>query len=330
MDHHAMKTALPLASAAVLVALVAAPAAAQSQKPWHNALIEPKNDAGFYLMAEKRGFFEREGIKVDTIGVKDDTIGIKALLSGDVDSYHGTAGALAAVARGADVKFIGCPWHGVPYVIMARKTITRIEDLKGKSIAASSPGTPPDLVAKAALASVKIPQSDVKFAAVGADRERYNAVLGGVVDAAVVVNEYIPLASSKDLNVIAEGRKVLPNAIRFCVLTSGKTLAIRREDAIRFMTAEIKSFRYAIAHRDETIKVTREVTGAKDDDPRPAFVFDDAVKTGVVQPDFPIPVEKLIWMQNEFVALGQIPKAGGIDKAIVEDIRTEALKRAGN
>ena len=324
-----MKLALPAATAALLLAL-AAPAAAQTLKPWRNALIQPKNDAGFYLMAEKRGFFEKEGLKVDTLGVKDDTIGIKALLSGEVDTYHGTAGALAAVARGADVKFIGCPWHGIPYVILGRKEITKIEDLKGKSIAASAPGTPPDLVAKAALAMAKIPQSEVKFAAVGADHERYNAVLSGVVDAAVVVNEYIPLPSSKNLNVVAEGRNVLPNAIRFCVLTTGKLLATRREDAIRFMTAEIKSFRYAVSHREDTLEVTREVSGVKEDDPRPAFVFDDAVKSGVVKPDFPIPVDKLVWMQQQFVALGQIPKAGGVEQAVVEDIRAEALKRIGN
>jgi len=48
-------------------------------------LIEPKADAGFYLMAARRGFFEREGLKVETLTVKDDTIGIKALLSGEVD-----------------------------------------------------------------------------------------------------------------------------------------------------------------------------------------------------------------------------------------------------
>jgi NitT/TauT family transport system substrate-binding protein len=327
MDHHAMKFAALLAATA-LIALAAGPATAQGLTPWRNALIEPKADAGFYLMAEKRGFFEKEGLKVETIGVKDDSIGIKALISGDVDTYHGTAGALAAVARGADVKFIGCPWHSIPYVILS-KNLTKIEELKGKSIAASAPGTPPDLVAKAALAEAKVPQSDVKFAPVGADRDRYNALLGGVVDAAVVVNEYIPLPSSKGLHVIAEGRNVLPNAIRFCVLATGKTLATRREDAIRFMAAEIKSFRYAVAHRDDTIKVTREVTGAKDDDPRPAFVFDESVKTGAVQPDFQIPVDKLVWMQQQFVALGQIPKAGGVEQAVLQDIRTEALKRIG-
>ena len=278
-------------------------------------------------MASKRGFFEKEGLKVDTLKVKDDTIGFKALLSGEVDSYLGTAGALAAVARGADVKFVGCPWHGIPYVVLGRPGITKITDLRGKSIAASAPGTPPDMVAKAALAMFKMPQADVKFAAVGADRERFNALLAGVVDAAVVSNEYLPLPLAKALNVLLEGREALPKSIRFCVLMTGKTVSERREDAIRFMTAEIKSFRYAVAHRDETIKVTQDVTDAKPDDPRPAFVFDDALSTDVVKPDFPIPVENLVWMQQQLVELGQIPKAGGVEQAVDNSIRAEALER---
>ena len=57
----------------------------------------------------------------------------------------------AAFARGADVKLLGCNWHAAPYVMLARPGIERIEDLRGKSVAASSPGTPPDMVARAAL-----------------------------------------------------------------------------------------------------------------------------------------------------------------------------------
>lgn len=322
------RPAASLASAALLVTL-GSPCDAQQLAPWRNALIQPKADAGFYLMASKGGFFEKEGLKVETLEVKDDTIGFKALMSGDVDSYLGTAGALAAVARGADVKFVGCPWHGIPYVVLGRSGISRIEDLKGKSIAASAPGTPIDIVARAALAMFKVPASQVTFAAVGADRERYNALLAGVVDVAVVSNEYLPLPSSKKLNVLLEGKEALPKAIRFCVLMTGKTVTQRREQAIRFMMAEIKSFRYAVSHRDETLKVTMDVTEAKPDDPRPAFVFDDAVTSGIVQPDFPIPVDKLIWMQQQLFELGQISKVGGVEKAIDTDIRAEALKRIG-
>ena len=315
--------------AGALVAL-ALPAQAQQLAPWRNALIQPKADAGFYLMASKRGFFEKEGLRVDTLDVKDDTIGFKALLSGDVDSYFGTAGALAAVARGADVKFVGCPWHGIPYVVLGRAGITTMTELKGKSVAASAPGTPIDMVARAALAKTGVPAADVKFAAVGADRDRYNALLGGVVDAAVVSDEYLPLPSSKNLHVLMKGQEALPNSIRFCVLMTGKTLRDRREDAIRFMMAEIKAFHYAVSHRDDYIKVTDEVTDAKPDDPRPAFTFDEAVRTNTVKPDFDIPVDKLVWMQQQLFDLGQITKVGGVEQAIDGSIRQEALKRFGN
>jgi hypothetical protein len=63
---------------------------------------------------------------------------------------------------------------------------------------------------------------------------------------------------------------------------TGKTLAERREDAIRFMRAQIKAFRYAVTRRDETIKLALEATSAKPDDPRPAFIYDEGLKPSVV------------------------------------------------
>jgi NitT/TauT family transport system substrate-binding protein len=318
-----------IAIAACLVATFSLPAAAQEPKAWRHSIIAPKADAGFFYMAAKRGFFEREGLKVETLEVKDDAIGIKALLSGEVDSHEGTAGAIAAAARGADVKILGCPWHGVPYVLLARPGITSMEQLRGKAIASSSPGTPPEMMARASLALFKIDPSEVKLAAVGGDRDRYAALLGGVVDAAVVSNEYTPLPQTKNLKVLVEGRQALPKSVRFCVQMTGKTITTRREDAIRFMTAEIKAWRYAVAHRDETIKVTMEATDAKPGDPRPAYIFDDAVDNGIVKPDFPIPVENLAWMQDQMVQLGQLPKAGDMNKVISAEIGAEALKRVG-
>ena len=144
-------------------------------------MILPKADAGFFLMAAKRGFAEREGLKVEVLEVKDDPIGMKALLSGEVDGYGGRCchGAIAAFARGADVKLLGCNWHAAPYVMLAQPSIIdRIENMRGKSVAASSPGTPPDMVARAALVQAKVPPAEVKIAAVGGDRDRFTALLG--------------------------------------------------------------------------------------------------------------------------------------------------------
>jgi NitT/TauT family transport system substrate-binding protein len=320
-------------AAALTVALAASSAQAQNPKTpdlriWRQAMIAPKADSGFFLMAARRGFAEQEGLKIEVIDVKDDQVGMRALISGEVDSYDSAAGGIIAAARGADVKFVGCSWLAIPYVVLARSGITKMEGLRGKTIAASSSGTPPDIVVRASLAAFKVPDQDIKFAAIGSDRDRYNAVLGGIVDAAVVSNEYTPLRTSKSLNLLVEARQVLPQWVRFCTLMNGNARTLRREAAVRFLSAEIKAFRYAVSHRPETIKLTQEVTDAAPNDPRPAYVFDEGVKPGVVAPDFPIPIESLDWMRDKLVELGQIPKTD-IAAMIDADVRAQALERIG-
>jgi len=321
---------LPLLAAGAALAAAAGPAAAQTLKPWKHGIIAPKADAGFLLMAARRGFAEREGLKLELLEVKDDQIGLKALLAGELDSYEGGAqGAIAANVRGADVKIVGCHWVVVPHGIMVKTGIDKMEDLKGKAVAVSAPGSFPDMLARVALTKFKLSPSDVRLAAVGGDRDRYTALVGGVVDAAVVSNEYLPLESSKGLKMLLEGKDALPNFLRICMFSSAKVLAERREDAIRFLTAQSKALRYALGHRDETVALTVEATAAKANDPRPAFVFDDAVKVGAIAPDLPLPMDKLSWMQDQMVELGQIPKAGDLAKMVNNDIRAQAVERAG-
>jgi NitT/TauT family transport system substrate-binding protein len=180
------------------------------------------------------------------------------------------------------------------------------------------------MLARVALTRPRSPL-DVSFG-VGGDRDatvRWSAR----VDAAVVTNEYLPLPSSKAGDA-AEGKDALPNFVRICMFSTGKRLAERREDGIRYLTAQSKALRYALAHRDETIKLTAEATDAKPDDPRPAFVFDDAVKVGAVAPDLPLPMDKFSWMQEQMVELGQVPKPGDLSKMVDPDIRVQALQRA--
>ena len=64
-----------LVTAGVLLAAAAGAALAQAPKPWKHGIIAPKADAGFLLMAAKRGFAEKEGLKLELLEVKDDQIG---------------------------------------------------------------------------------------------------------------------------------------------------------------------------------------------------------------------------------------------------------------
>src|SRR5580658_4695981 len=138
---------LALFCAYALIALGADPASAQS-KPWRHALIQPKSDAGILLMPAQGGFFKKAGLDVEVTNVKDDEIMLKALIAGDLDSFEGGPGAaLIADAHGADVKIIGCSWLMVPHGFFVHDDITPLDQLKGQTVAISSPGPLPDLIA---------------------------------------------------------------------------------------------------------------------------------------------------------------------------------------
>ena len=312
-----------LCVAVLALALGATPAAAQ--KVWRHAIIEAKSDAGFAMMVT-RGFAEKQGLKLEIQQIKADQIGLKALLAGELDSYEGgPGGAIVAAARGADLKILGCHWPGLVHGLFAREGVARVEDLRGKNIAISAPGALPDLLVRAMLDKHGIAATDVKFANMGSDTDRYKALTVGVVDAAIVSTEYLPIAP-KTVKLLATGREVLPNFMRVCMISSGKALADKPDEAARFLAAEIAALRYAVAHRDEEVRLTFEVAKAKPDDPRPAFIFDEATRHKDIDPEISLPTEKLAWMQEMLIRNGSMPKPVDLAKVIAPDVRAKALE----
>src|SRR5712691_532074 len=221
-----------------IAALVSGPALAQT-KVWRHGIIEPKSDAGILYAASKRDFAEKLGLKLEFVPLKTDTLGLKAALAGELDSFEGgPGGTIVAVARGADVKIIGCSWIVVPHGVFACKEIGSLADLKGKSVAVSAPGSFPELVAKAAFEKAGIPVGEVKFASMGSDTDRYKALAAGVVQGAIVSNEYLPVAARDGVKELVAGSDAVPNFVRVCISAPGKTLAARRDDAAKFLAAE--------------------------------------------------------------------------------------------
>jgi NitT/TauT family transport system substrate-binding protein len=323
---HCMMAMARVSIVTALTACMAAAASAQSPKIWRHGIIEAKSDAGILFMASKRDYAGRLGLKLEFVQLKNDTIALKALLAGELDSYEGGAGgAMTAAARGADVRIIGCNWLGAPHGVYVRSNIASMADLRGKSIAVSTPGSFPEIFAKAAFEKAGIPVAQVRFAAMGSDTDRYKALVAGVVDGAIITNEYVPISGNIGLRDLMPASEVMPDFMRICVQMTGKTLTDRRPEAVRFIAAEIEGLRYAMGHRDDAIRLTHEIAGAKPDDPRPAFVYDEAVRTKVVATDLPIPMEKLDFMQKQLVSSGSLARPGNLEKMVDGGARQEAL-----
>jgi ABC-type nitrate/sulfonate/bicarbonate transport system substrate-binding protein len=313
--------------AAALVAALSGAALSEELKPWRHGVIEPKGDAGFMLMVGQRDFASRHGLKIEIVALKNGATAHKALLSGELDSIESSPGAtILAGARGADIKILGCDWPGVPHGLMVTSAIRKVEDLKGKTIAVAAPGSLPNLLINAILEQHKIPASEVRFANLGGDLDRFKAVVAGVADAGIVAAEFMATAPD-NVKMLVTGHEALPNYVRLCLTMTGKTIATRRDDAINFVAAEMEALRFAVSHRDETVKLTQDTIHARPDDPRPGYAFDDTLKQKAIDPEAALPLDKLEWLQNELVKSGNLKAPIDLTKITDGEIRAEAAKR---
>jgi len=311
------------------VVLAGVSVASPQDKVWKHGILEAKSDAGFIAMVDKGGFAAKHGLKLEVVQIKAGSTLMKALISGEIDSVDmGAAESIVAGTRGTGVKIVGCTWPGVPQVVLAKDTIRTPADLKDKTVAISSPGSLPDLLFRGMLDAENIPAADIKFVTQGADIDRYKSLAAGITDAAVVSNEFEMIMPS-NIKVLMKASSAVPKFIRLCVATNKDVLANKRGDLVRFVAAEMDAYKYALAHRDETVKIAHEMTNAKPDDKRAEFIADEVAKDNLIDPALAIPADRIEWMQQLFVKAGVIKTSVPVGSLIDTSVRDDAVKQAG-
>ena len=309
-----------------LLAGLAQPSRAAEPATWRHGLLDAKSDAGILYMVGQ-GFAKKEGLDLKLQGFHNDIIELQALVAGDLDSYEGGPGAaIAAASRGADVKIVACHWPGLPHGIFARDDIKTVAGLKGKTIAVSAPNSMPDLLARAVFAMHHIPISEVHVASLGNDGDRYKAMVANIAQAAVVSREYMPFAKRDHVHFLVSGKEAMPDYLRTCIMMTGKTIATRPQDAARFLAAEMNALSYALSHRAAALKLTQAMAKTKPTDPRPAYIYDWAVKDHAVDPTLALQEKKLAWMENQLEELHKLAKPVAVANFTDGSVRAAALK----
>src|SRR5262252_764794 len=135
------------------------------------------------------GLFEKYGVKVEFVSIRGSVVSLAALASDEIQFLYCAADAtIPGMAAGSDAKLIGAPLVGLPWVMLARKDITRPENLKGKSIAVTRPGDLTFRLARAFLKKFNLTEDEVKIRPVGGTGqvEPFNAMRAGLAEACLV------------------------------------------------------------------------------------------------------------------------------------------------
>ena len=157
-----------------------------------------------FRVANDRGFFDKEGLKVRFIQFQGANLMLTALMAGEVDYITILPFVAGAAARGLPVKIVAAVAKASGYAIVARPEINNLRALKGKRIAINSFGSSADFAIYTPLSRSGLdPNKDVTLAAVsGSPDARFAALIGGAVDATVVNSPFEYRAEQKGFRTL--------------------------------------------------------------------------------------------------------------------------------
>lgn len=184
--------------------------------------------------------FDKYGLRPEFLLVRGAGIAAAALTSNELQFLYCTADAIIpSLAAGAEAKMIASPLVGLPWVIIARRELNRVEDLKGKTFLATRPGGTPDTLMRTLMKKLNFSADDVAIRHIGGagQTEVYNALQQGLGHATMVTPPLDARAARDGFHVIYQLDSLNLPAIYSTVFTSEKLLRERPALAQKFVAA---------------------------------------------------------------------------------------------
>jgi ABC-type nitrate/sulfonate/bicarbonate transport system substrate-binding protein len=145
--------------------------------------------------------FDKYGFKMEHVFIRGSSASLAALMADEIQFLYCAADAtLPALAAGVDVKLVAAPLIKLPYVLVTRKEIRRVEDLKGKSLGVARAGDLSDRLSRLLVKKLNVP--DVTMRPIGGSQtERYQAMIANVVQGVVITPPLDVRAKNDGYNV---------------------------------------------------------------------------------------------------------------------------------
>jgi len=137
--------------------------------------------------AVKRGFFKRENLNVEVIILRSSVIQTQALLANDIHmNTYSIDSAAKPVLEGVPIKLIGTGQEKPSFRAIVAKDIKGWNDLKGKTLAAGSPGGAFYTMFATMLNVNGIKKSDYTYLSIGRSADRIGAMKAGQIQGCLI------------------------------------------------------------------------------------------------------------------------------------------------
>lgn len=219
-----------------------------------------------YYLAQKKGFYAGENLKVELVLIGRSDVQLQALISGDLHfGSLNTDGIIVINEKGGNLKVIAGVDNSAPYILIGGKAYKRIDDLKGAKLGVSSlrGGGTSILLDYLKSKGLHHPRDFTMVVVSGGTSARLTALESGAIAGAVLGIPYSDIAIDQGFNRLGDTLEVIP-VYQFNAVTINPAWAEKnRANVVRFLKAHIRSLRWIYEHPDQAAEFFTSEMGVK-------------------------------------------------------------------
>jgi ABC-type nitrate/sulfonate/bicarbonate transport system substrate-binding protein len=188
--------------------------------------------------AKDLGLFEKYGLDVEPLVITGGSTLLQALVGRSIHSANVAAMAPArAIASGADLAISATFLNKNLYSFIVRKEIRIPSDLRGKKVGIANFGGANQFSVLTALKAWDLSPDSVQLVPSGNNLSRLVAMEGGRIDATVIPNSSVGLATKRGMTVLANIAEIVKEFPDRTVIMERSYLQKERDNAKRFLRA---------------------------------------------------------------------------------------------
>ena len=242
------RTFVQATGAAAAVAAFGLPASAALSPQSVNVINTGANDsiALQELIVEKK-YFEQFNLNATTSNVSDGLKLAAAIVSGaaDIGMLTGFSQVFPAIENGAGIKLVaGAELKPDFSMYTGNPQVKSLKDLEGKSVGTGAVGAVVYNVAVAMLRKAKVDVSKVTFVNIGSSSDVFKAVAARKIDAGPCQHDFVKLAASQGIRILADANTLVPEFTNQASFTSDRAIAEKREALVRTLAAYGSAYRF--------------------------------------------------------------------------------------
>ena len=215
--------------------------------------------------AKEARLFDKQGLDLNLVYIPGGPRSIMSLIGNSLEFVnHSGMPALEAYQRGAETAMIASSMNQLEHAVIADKSITSVEQLRGKVLGMSAPGALTDVVLREALRLNGISEKEVTIIPVGDEGARLASLQTGRVQAVIISGIQRLTAARMGFRPVIDLGKLPIEVSGSSILARRSYLAQNPEIALKFLKAWIEGVFLFKARPEFSLGVLQKYVASRD------------------------------------------------------------------